>query len=83
MIKEPANPDDKKESYKYPLAASQLLSVDTRVISDFFCKTDQGTHSYPNLRKLLGLLETPELNYVLAGTLGLDHQDTSTRSPTN
>jgi hypothetical protein len=40
IITEPTDPENKNESYKFPLVASQILSTDNKHVMDFFIKPD-------------------------------------------
>lgn len=54
---------------RFPLVAMQILSMDSKLIYDFFVKPEEKIS--PAFKKLLSFLESEELNYTLSGSIGL------------
>jgi len=75
IITVPTDPTNKKESYKFPFVASQILSCECKTILEFFIKptSELGDNAdqYKYFEKLLNFVNVDpskeELNYTLAG----------------
>jgi len=75
IIKVPSDPNNKKESYKFPYVAAQILACECKQILDFFIKPANDLVSekeqFKYFERLLSFVDVDpqveEINYTLAG----------------